>query len=226
LSCSGHWPLAVPTGAGHVGGMSTAAQTLLEEFKSPPTPEPREVSWQIQRWLDTTGTAPADTASIRSARGMTADSGAGHHRPRPQLVAGNRGRPVTIQYCLPKGVNDSAEHPTQAPRPSGRPSPCRVSVAAFARQPPQTRPFFRPLRHFLGPSRRSRCPSLSGKAGQTRKCGHQEMKSKNDGIRQMSARYSRVIEWSGADGCFVGSAPPLVGQCCHGDTEAEVAAPS
>ena len=39
----------------------------------------------------------------------------------------------------------------------------------------------------------------------------------------MSARYPRVIEWSEEDGCFIGSAPPLVGQCCHGDTEAEVA---
>jgi predicted HicB family RNase H-like nuclease len=32
-----------------------------------------------------------------------------------------------------------------------------------------------------------------------------------------------VIEWSDEDECFVGSAPPLVGQCCHGRTEAEVA---
>ena len=49
------------------------------------------------------------------------------------------------------------------------------------------------------------------------------MKTKKDKIRQMSARYPRVIEWSEEDGCFVGSAPPLIGQCCHGDTEAEVA---
>ena len=47
------------------------------------------------------------------------------------------------------------------------------------------------------------------------------MKTKKDKIRQMSARYPRVIEWSEEDSCFVGSAPPLVGQCCHGGTEAE-----
>ena len=43
-------------------------------------------------------------------------------------------------------------------------------------------------------------------------------------IRRVSARYPRVIEWSEADGCYVGSAPPLVGQCCHGTSEAKVAA--
>jgi predicted HicB family RNase H-like nuclease len=42
-------------------------------------------------------------------------------------------------------------------------------------------------------------------------------------IRELSARYPRVIEWSPEDGVFVGSAPPLVGQCCHGDTETAVA---
>ena len=36
-------------------------------------------------------------------------------------------------------------------------------------------------------------------------------------------RYSALIEWSDEDGCFVGSAYPLVGQCCHSDTRAEVA---
>jgi predicted HicB family RNase H-like nuclease len=34
--------------------------------------------------------------------------------------------------------------------------------------------------------------------------------------------YIKVVEWSEEDGCYVGSAPPLVGRCCHGDTEAEV----
>ena len=42
-------------------------------------------------------------------------------------------------------------------------------------------------------------------------------------IRAFAARYPRVIEWSEEDAAFVGSAPPLVGQCCHGNTEAEVA---
>ena len=35
--------------------------------------------------------------------------------------------------------------------------------------------------------------------------------------------YSTLIEWSEEDGCFVGSAYPVVGQCCHGDTRNEVA---
>lgn len=32
-----------------------------------------------------------------------------------------------------------------------------------------------------------------------------------------------LIEWSDEDGCFIGSAYPLVGQCCHGRTRTEVA---
>jgi predicted HicB family RNase H-like nuclease len=34
--------------------------------------------------------------------------------------------------------------------------------------------------------------------------------------------YMKVVEWSEEDGCYVGSAPPLIGQCCHGETEEEV----
>jgi predicted HicB family RNase H-like nuclease len=34
--------------------------------------------------------------------------------------------------------------------------------------------------------------------------------------------YLRIVEWSHDDGCFVGSAPPLIGRCCHGATEASV----
>jgi predicted HicB family RNase H-like nuclease len=34
--------------------------------------------------------------------------------------------------------------------------------------------------------------------------------------------YLRVVEWSQEDRCFVGSAPPLIGRCCHGATEASV----
>ena len=36
--------------------------------------------------------------------------------------------------------------------------------------------------------------------------------------------YIKVVEWSTEDGCFIGSAPPLVGPCCHGDDEMEVGA--
>ncbi|MCY4254582.1 MAG: toxin-antitoxin system HicB family antitoxin [Gammaproteobacteria bacterium] len=35
--------------------------------------------------------------------------------------------------------------------------------------------------------------------------------------------YSTLIEWNDEDGCYIGSAYPLVGQCCHGETRAEVA---
>lgn len=35
-------------------------------------------------------------------------------------------------------------------------------------------------------------------------------------------QYMKVVEWSEEDHCFVGSAPPLIGKCCHGDDEAEV----
>lgn len=34
--------------------------------------------------------------------------------------------------------------------------------------------------------------------------------------------YVKIVEWSPEDACFVGSAPPLVGRCCHGDREEEV----
>lgn len=34
--------------------------------------------------------------------------------------------------------------------------------------------------------------------------------------------YLRVVEWSAEDRCFIGSAPPLIGRCCHGATEAGV----
>jgi predicted HicB family RNase H-like nuclease len=48
-------------------------------------------------------------------------------------------------------------------------------------------------------------------------------KARQEQIRSLSAQFPRLIEWSKEDGYFVGSAPPLVGQCCHGKTEADVA---
>lgn len=36
------------------------------------------------------------------------------------------------------------------------------------------------------------------------------------------ADYLKIVEWSEEDGCFVGSAPPIIGGACHGDNEAEV----
>ena len=49
-------------------------------------------------------------------------------------------------------------------------------------------------------------------------------RQRNDEIRRLSVRYPRVIEWSEEDRCYVGSAPPLVGQCCHGASEAKAVA--
>ncbi|MDQ6955345.1 MAG: toxin-antitoxin system HicB family antitoxin [Mariprofundaceae bacterium] len=37
-----------------------------------------------------------------------------------------------------------------------------------------------------------------------------------------SARYLKIVEWSEEDQCFIGSAPGIIGQCCHGDHETEV----
>ena len=33
---------------------------------------------------------------------------------------------------------------------------------------------------------------------------------KNNELKAKSARYMKIVEWSGEDGCFVGSAPPLI----------------
>lgn len=34
--------------------------------------------------------------------------------------------------------------------------------------------------------------------------------------------YIKVVEWSEEDRCFIGSAPPLIGPCCHGTREEDV----
>ena len=41
-------------------------------------------------------------------------------------------------------------------------------------------------------------------------------------LKAKSALYTKVVEWSKEDACFVGSAPPLIGPCCHGQDEAKV----
>jgi predicted RNase H-like HicB family nuclease len=45
---------------------------------------------------------------------------------------------------------------------------------------------------------------------------------KSNELKSKAARYIKIVEWSEADGCFVGSAPPLIGQCCHGKNETKV----
>jgi predicted RNase H-like HicB family nuclease len=37
-----------------------------------------------------------------------------------------------------------------------------------------------------------------------------------------SAKYSKIIEWSEEDRCYVGSAPGLIYGGCHGDDERQV----
>jgi len=41
-------------------------------------------------------------------------------------------------------------------------------------------------------------------------------------MRKKSDTYLKIVEWSEEDQCYVGSAPPLIGPCCHGDDEADV----
>jgi predicted HicB family RNase H-like nuclease len=45
---------------------------------------------------------------------------------------------------------------------------------------------------------------------------------KKSELKAKAARYTKLVEWSDEDGCFVGSAPPLIGPCCHGNDEAKV----
>ena len=41
--------------------------------------------------------------------------------------------------------------------------------------------------------------------------------------KEFTARdYAKIVEWSDEDQCFIGSAPPLIGQCCHGADETAV----
>jgi predicted HicB family RNase H-like nuclease len=42
-------------------------------------------------------------------------------------------------------------------------------------------------------------------------------------MKKITAKdYLKIVEWSEEDQCFIGSAPPLIGHCCHGATEEEV----
>ena len=36
------------------------------------------------------------------------------------------------------------------------------------------------------------------------------------------ADYLKLVEWSDEDACFIGSAPPIITDACHGDEPAEV----
>jgi predicted RNase H-like HicB family nuclease len=45
---------------------------------------------------------------------------------------------------------------------------------------------------------------------------------KRSELKKIAARYLKIVEWSEADGGFTGSAPPLIGPCCHGRDEAKV----
>jgi len=41
-------------------------------------------------------------------------------------------------------------------------------------------------------------------------------------IKEAARRYLKIVEWSDDDKCYVGSAPPLIGQSCHRRTESDV----
>ena len=41
-------------------------------------------------------------------------------------------------------------------------------------------------------------------------------------VKEASARYLKIVEWSDEDRCFVGRCPGLFFGGCHGDDEAEV----
>jgi predicted HicB family RNase H-like nuclease len=45
---------------------------------------------------------------------------------------------------------------------------------------------------------------------------------KRNEAKAKAAGYTKIVEWSDEDGRFVGSAPPLIGECCHGKDEARV----
>ena len=52
---------------------------------------------------------------------------------------------------------------------------------------------------------------------------HSKKLSAPQNMKKITAKdYLKVIEWSNEDKCFIGSAPPLIGPCCHGKTEEEV----
>jgi predicted HicB family RNase H-like nuclease len=50
------------------------------------------------------------------------------------------------------------------------------------------------------------------------------MKPTTTQIKEAAKRYLKIVEWSEKDRCYVGSAPPLIGQACHGKTESDVIA--
>ncbi len=45
---------------------------------------------------------------------------------------------------------------------------------------------------------------------------------KRNELKRRGTGILKLVEWSEEDGCFVGSAPPIIGPCCHGDDEAKV----
>ncbi|MEO8426989.1 MAG: toxin-antitoxin system HicB family antitoxin [Verrucomicrobiota bacterium] len=45
---------------------------------------------------------------------------------------------------------------------------------------------------------------------------------KRSELKAKAAQYTKIVEWSEEDGCFFGSAPPIIGPCCQGHDEARV----
>lgn len=44
----------------------------------------------------------------------------------------------------------------------------------------------------------------------------------NGTTKPRGADYLKIVEWSEEDGCYVGSAPPIIGGACHGPDQVKV----
>lgn len=80
----------------------------------------------------------------------------------------------------------------------------------------------------LSPARRVPTPNATksaryAKTSKGAKQSDEQSEGKTVGtLKPRSADYLKIAEWSEEDGCYVGSAPPLIGPSCHGSNQIEV----
>jgi hypothetical protein len=112
----------------------------------------------------------------------------------------------------------------EAPRAGERTGSSRLRRPWRQGQPPELPASVRRSGHIVGTSRRRReALPRTGSGPANHGCSRGKKRSKMKRAKSVTAReYLRVVEWSPKDRCFVGSAPPLIGRCCHGPTEANV----
>lgn len=72
------------------------------------------------------------------------------------------------------------------------------------------------------PSKQPRVPRQIRKPAGARSDSRADASRRARSVESASLPHVKIVEWSPADGCFVGSAPPLIGRCCHGDREEDV----